>query len=303
MAVAWKPLTDRFGAEVTNVALDAPFDEALQAELRDLMRTRAVLLVRGRPVAAEDQIKLTGVFGPVADEFEDGTRNSLVSNVDGYLEDGRLPFHSDLTYSAAAYLYLSLYAVELGGPAAPTHFASVPHGYAALPEALKRRIAGMENIHIAPWNVDGGIAKLRLDAEITDPSVHDYPTIDEYPRRRWRVVMTHPQTSAPILTVSEAFSHICGLSYEDSEALLAEIFAYLHAPENLYVHDWQEGDLLVWDNFAVQHSRPPFRSSGAVRTLRRVISNEGAWSVPAIYEMSGSEIPRPMREIFPDCVR
>ena len=303
MTVEWKPLTDRFGAEVTNVALDAPFDDALQAELRQLMRTRSVLLFSGRPIAAEDQIRLTGLFGPVADEFEDGTRQSLVSNVDGYLEDGRLPFHSDLTYSASAYLFLSLCAVELRGAAAPTHFASLSHGHAALPEALRRRIVDLESIHLAPWNVDGGIAKLRLDEEITDASEHDYATIEEYPRRRWPVVLPHHDTGAPTLFVSEANSHICGLSYAESEALLKEIFAHLYAAENVYVHNWRQDDLLVWDNFAVQHARPAFAASGVVRTLRRVASTEEGRSLPDIYAMGGAQLPRPMREQFPDLVR
>jgi alpha-ketoglutarate-dependent taurine dioxygenase len=303
MTVEWKPLIDRFGAEVTNVSVDAPFDEALGAELRQLMRTRSVLLFRGRPVAAEDQIPLMGLFGPVADEFEDGTRQSFVSNVDGYLEDGRLPFHSDFTYAASAYLFLSLCAVELRGAAAPTHFASLSHGYAALPDALQRRIAAMESIHLAPWNVEGGLAKLRLDEEISDPSVHDYATIGEYPRRRWPVVLPHHDTGAPMLFVSETNSHICGLSYDDSEALLKEIFAYVYAPENVYVHEWRQDDLLIWDNFAVQHARPAFAATGAVRTLRRVACTEEGRSIPDIYEMSGAPLPRPMRALYPDCVR
>lgn len=303
MTVEWKPLTDRLGAEVTNVALDAPFGEALGVELRQLMRTRSVLLFRGREVAAETQIRLMELFGPVADELEDGTRHSFVSNVDGYLEDGRLPFHSDFTYAASAYLFLSLCAVDLRGAAAPTHFASLAHGYAALPDALRRRIATMESIHLAPWNVEGGLAKLRLDEEIIDPSVHDYATIDDYPRRRWPVVLPHPETGAPMLFVSETNSHLCGLGYDDSEALLGEIFAYLYAPENVYVHGWQQDDLLIWDNFAVQHARPAFAATGAVRTLRRVASTEQGRSIAEIYEMSGAQIPRPMRELYPDCIR
>jgi alpha-ketoglutarate-dependent taurine dioxygenase len=35
------------------------------------------------------------------------------------------------------------------------------------------------------------------------------------------------------------------------------------------VHEWQEGDLVVWDNHAVQHGRPEVGDSEA-RTLRRV---------------------------------
>ena len=48
-------------------------------------------------------------------------------------------------------------------------------------------------------------------------------------------------------------SHIVGLPAEESTALLAELYAHIVRPEFRYEHRWRAGDLLMWDNIAVQH--------------------------------------------------
>jgi alpha-ketoglutarate-dependent taurine dioxygenase len=35
-------------------------------------------------------------------------------------------------------------------------------------------------------------------------------------------------------------------------------------------HQWRTGDLVVWDNLAVQHGRPNVTEQGPARTLRKV---------------------------------
>jgi taurine dioxygenase len=56
------------------------------------------------------------------------------------------------------------------------------------------------------------------------------------------------------LFINEAHtSHIAALPREEAEALLAELCAHIVQPEFQYVHRWQAGDLLMWDNAAVQH--------------------------------------------------
>jgi len=35
--------------------------------------------------------------------------------------------------------------------------------------------------------------------------------------------------------------------------LLAELYAHITQPEFIYGHSWRAGDLLMWDNIAVQH--------------------------------------------------
>ena len=43
------------------------------------------------------------------------------------------------------------------------------------------------------------------------------------------------------------------LTDTESRSLLDALFAHLYRPEFRYHHRWQLGDLLIWDNAAVQH--------------------------------------------------
>jgi taurine dioxygenase len=65
-----------------------------------------------------------------------------------------------------------------------------------------------------------------------------------------------------------ATDSIIGLAEAESETLLAELFDHLYADEDVYRHDWRLGDIVVWDNLAVQHARDD--ASRARRTLQRV---------------------------------
>ena len=60
-------------------------------------------------------------------------------------------------------------------------------------------------------------------------------------------------------------------SLDDTEgaALLEDLFAHLYSPPLVYVHEWRAGDLVIWDNRALQHARDALGRE-ATRTLRRV---------------------------------
>ena len=74
-----------------------------------------------------------------------------------------------------------------------------------------------------------------------------------------------------LLYVSQqATIEILGLSAEENEALLAELFSYLYEPSNILEHQWRTGDLVVWDNLLLQHARSDFDSAKYRRHLRRL---------------------------------
>lgn len=40
---------------------------------------------------------------------------------------------------------------------------------------------------------------------------------------------------------------------EESDSLLTMLFHHLHDPKYLYIHEWKEHDVVIWDNRGVQH--------------------------------------------------
>jgi taurine dioxygenase len=79
------------------------------------------------------------------------------------------------------------------------------------------------------------------------------------------VVRTHPATGRKCLYVCEGYTHrILDLPEDESRALLDDLFAHIIKPAFVYRHKWRAGDLLMWDNAAVQHKvsfdyAPPLR--------------------------------------------
>lgn len=59
----------------------------------------------------------------------------------------------------------------------------------------------------------------------------------------------------------------------ESTQLIEALFAHLYQPAHRYVHRWQAGDLMIWDNHALQHGRPDV-GTDEPRTLRRVCVGE-----------------------------
>ena len=85
--------------------------------------------------------------------------------------------------------------------------------------------------------------------------------------------LNHPRTGRTILYVSQMMtSNVAGLPSEESEELLQTLFSYLYDPAHSWQHDWRTGDLVLWDNQAVQHGRPNVSLEGPARTLRKVIA-------------------------------
>ena len=85
-------------------------------------------------------------------------------------------------------------------------------------------------------------------------------------------MLPHPRSGRPLLFVTENHvTEIEGLDEAESAPLLARIFACLYAPERQYEHIWRPGDLLVWNNLAIQHARTRVAApSAGRRVMQRV---------------------------------
>jgi taurine dioxygenase len=84
-------------------------------------------------------------------------------------------------------------------------------------------------------------------------------------------VIPHYRTGEPILYVARASTaRVVGLAQSESRALLDAVLRVLYDEAHILTHHWRTGDLVIWDNMALQHARPSLKS-GVRRTLQRVM--------------------------------
>jgi taurine dioxygenase len=246
------PLTP-FGVEV-RIDLSTSLGEADKEELRRLYARDGLLVFRDLQLSMAQQMELCRVFGPVLDSPYE---NYYVSNArkDGHLGVMELQWHNDVPYLPKPYLAAALHAVEVAPGASSTQFASAMRAYERLPQKLRKSIAGRNALQVKQRFSD---RRNRL----TDLQPGDLCTVHP-------VVRQQEGAGRPYLFVNENMTAlVIGLSPEDSDALLEELYAALYVRDDVYEHAWHPGDLVLWDNMAVQHARG--RISAEKRTLQRV---------------------------------
>lgn len=255
MAQAAAPLEFRqlepFGIEVR---LDSLEQASAQAdELRRLYRQDGMLVVRGLRLNHPQQIAFCRLFGPV---HESPSENFIVSNVeaDGLLGKRELLWHIDVPYLPEPYLAGCLHALKVEGDPVGTRFASGYRALRRLPDDLRRRIEGMKALHIRERVLD-------RPNRLTDLVEGDMCTVHD-------VIRTDPE-GRQYLFVNQAWTALfIGLSQPESDALHDEINRHFYAAGEIHEYKWAEGDLVLWDNLALQHARG--EAGRGMRTLQRV---------------------------------
>ncbi len=86
---------------------------------------------------------------------------------------------------------------------------------------------------------------------MTDPS--------EVPGAIHPAIRRHDENGRDALYLGRReFAYIEGLTLDDSEALLDEIWRYASLPKNVWTQRWNVGDVIIWDNRRVLHRRDAF---------------------------------------------
>ena len=259
------PLSEHTGIELRGIDLRDPLDEPTVAALRHALAERHLLVFRDQQLDATRQEQFGSLFGTLVDEGGTGAHHVFVSNAraDGVLGEGRpLLFHSDNFFTDRPLATVALYGLVIGDGGAPTCFANAERACASLTPEQGRALAAATVVNLSGFA--GGWYRYR-----------DATTEAHHPRAVHPVILRNPRTGNGTLSVSEQQSdRIIDLPPDDSEAVLAELFALLYADNNVVTHHWRTGDLVVWDNRALQHGRPAIEGF-AERTLRRVAMVDG----------------------------
>ena len=275
MTIKVTRLNAAFGAEIWGIDIARPVDDATWAEIRAAFEEHSVLLFRNASLDDETQIAFSRRFGeleisrsmnPAA-----GTPFARQSNLDiktGEVipsEDRRMIYqlanmlwHTDSSFKRVPALCSLLSARIVPPEGGATEFASARCAYTSLPDELKRRAEGAVVVHDFAWSRD----QVR-------PGFFTAEERAVYPPVRHPLVRTNPVNGRQSLFLGAHASHIDGLSVEEGRALLNTLQAHVTQPQFCYRHEWQAGDLVVWDNRCVLHRATPYDTSRYKRLMQR----------------------------------
>jgi alpha-ketoglutarate-dependent taurine dioxygenase len=77
------------------------------------------------------------------------------------------------------------------------------------------------------------------------------------PEKEHPLVWQH-QSGRRSLVLGATASHIVGLDDEASSRMLDDLLERSTAPERVYRHEWEVGDMVIWDNRGVLHRALPY---------------------------------------------
>ena len=264
MTIAISNLDALLGAEVSGVDLAKPLAQSEVDAIVEAWRTRLVVVFRGQTLSDPQLLAFSRCFGeldppgpnPYGQPFNKAHPEiNVISNVVengkpiGGLGDGEAVWHADMTYVDVPPKAAVLYSLEVPPDGGNTYFADMFMAHETLPDELKKSAAGKVAVHDASRNSAGMLRKGYK--EVTD--------VRETIGARHPLVRTDPDTGRQALFLGRRpNSYVVGLSVADSEALLDALWAYATQKHLVMCHEWQVGDVLMWNNLSVLHRRDAF---------------------------------------------
>ncbi|MFZ2240141.1 MAG: TauD/TfdA family dioxygenase [Gordonia amarae] len=261
-------LTPSMGVQVHGI--DSLDNDAVIAACLEALKWRGVLLIRGLDLDEAAQVafskKLGPVLAPAGKEIFTVSLDPSKSPSAEYLK-GTFHWHIDDTTNdipAKATMLACKHAAMVGGG---TEFASTYAAYDNLPEQDRKRYEGLRVLH---------------SFEASQRLVNPDPTEEQL--ALWRRLPTHEtalvwdrKDGRRSLVLGATADHIVGVPESESREILDELLAWTTQERFSYTHEWQQGDVVIWDNTGMLHRALPYDPSSERLMHRTTIAGNEAW--------------------------
>ncbi|MDM9649189.1 TauD/TfdA family dioxygenase [Rhizobium sp. S163] len=256
------------------------YDEQDIKEIRRYWLQYGVIRFKHTRITDDQQVKFSRHFGEFVihpKQLQEGGHPShpeilVISNAmkdgkpSGAMGNSEATWHTDTWFYEKPPAGAILRAVTIPPSGGDTYFLSTYIAYETLPAALKTAIDGRQ---IFFQNVYDKTGKIRLGK--AEPTSKDF--------REWSgivhpLVRTHGETGRKALYLGGTSdgAWIVGMSIDESNAILAELWDHTTNGRHVFVQSWDEGDIMMWDNRCTMHRRDSFDPS-FVRVMHRTTTS------------------------------
>jgi taurine dioxygenase len=252
------PLTGALGAELRDVDLAQPIDDARAGELRAALIRHQVLFARDQKLTPESQVALTAAFGvpcrvPYVEPLPDHPDIIAVLKEAWERNIGTFggAWHSDFSFLERPPAGSVLFALEVPPQGGDTLWADMYRAYGALSDGMRRLLAGRRALHSG--HIYG--AENPPDPEKNTKSIgvsRNNPEADI--ERPHPIVRRHPDSGRDALFVNSVYTtRLEDMSTAESKPLLDFLYEHATRPEFCCRFSWTPGAVAIWDNRCTLH--------------------------------------------------
>jgi taurine dioxygenase len=254
-----KPSGQACGAEVTNLDLTQPLDDATIADIRKAWLEHHVLYFPDQAMSDTDLERFTLCFGPYSeDPFVqpiDGHEHiiAIQRNADETASIFADVWHTDWSFQQQPPAGTCLFGITIPPVGGDTHFINQNQVLTQMPAELRAKLEGKMAVHsaVAGYSPEG----LYGDADTDKTRSMKVVVSDEaYATQTHPIITVHPESG--IESIYGCFGYIIdveNMDKDDSMTLLGELYEWQTRPEFQYCHKWQKNTLIMWDNRTVLH--------------------------------------------------
>ncbi|MGB0630602.1 MAG: TauD/TfdA dioxygenase family protein [Alphaproteobacteria bacterium] len=271
------PRSRGIGAEVGEIDLAQSLTDEAFETLREAFDIHRLLIFRNVQWTVDEQVAFSEKFGALEDfpdpkDQAEGHKTVLrVTNIDratNTIKPVDDPGHKSFTLGTSAWHIDSsfrtlpskasvLYALEMPEDGGDTMFADTTLAYDSLSEERKHALENLVIVH------DFEETRRRHNLPPRPPEVQAATPPARHP------LVTERENGRRALFIGSHAAGIEGMTYEDARALIDELEEFSTRPEFTYRHEWQDGDMVMFDNICVMHQAMPYDLENSRRLLHR----------------------------------
>ncbi len=142
-----------------------------------------------------------------------------------------------------------------------TDFINCYNVFQDLPETLKNKICDLKAVHkwLSRRNVSEVLTLSEDEEKLTPDVEHTF-------------IRTHPISKQKSLYINpNRIDHIAGFDEQESDRLLDELYNFSFQSKFQYSHNYQKGDLVIWDNRCTMHRANSEYDINQLRIMHRVM--------------------------------
>jgi alpha-ketoglutarate-dependent taurine dioxygenase len=254
--VSLEKLAATVGAEVVGADHDLLLhDPAMPEWTLQALDANGVLVFRGLHLDDQTQVTFSKRLGRVEtfhmdDQLPEIFRVTLdpQKNPSAQYLKGTFYWHIDGMTEDIPILATLLSAHAVAGEGGETEFASTYQAYDDLSEDELERLSSIRVVHTIE------AAQRTFNP---DPSPQELEMWRKRPAKEHPLIWQH-DSGRRSLVLGATADHIAGMDVDEGRALLADLLARATGPDRVYRHQWQVGDLVIWDNTGVLHRALPY---------------------------------------------